>query len=87
MNHREFIQSLGGGTKVAELLLTAPGGGEIDREAVYKWIKLNRVPWKWRPALVAVARGQGVSIPADFIPGVVTQPATKRRAIRTAAAE
>ena len=85
MNHREFIQSLGGGTKVAELLSTAPGGGEIDREAVYKWIKLNRVPWKWRPALVAVVRDQGKPLPNEFIPGVTASQPTKRRAIRTAA--
>ena len=69
MKHSELIKELGGGTAVAEALKDAPGGGEVDREAVYKWAKLNRVPYKWRPALAAVARAQGKSVPDDFIPG------------------
>jgi len=70
MKHSELIGALGGGTKVAEALKDAPGGGEVDREAVYKWAKLDRIPWKWRAAVMAVARAQGQSVPEDFLPGV-----------------
>lgn len=70
MTHASLIEKLGGGTKLATLLQDAPGGGKVDREAVYKWAKLDRIPWRWRPAVAAVARAQGVAIPDDFIPGV-----------------
>lgn len=70
MKHSDLIKDLGGATKLAELLLVAPGGGQIDREAVYKWVKLDRVPWKWRPAVMAVARNHGVPLPDDFLPGI-----------------
>lgn len=70
MRHSAFIEALGGGTKVAQLLADAPGGGDVDREAIYKWSKLDHIPWKWRPALVAVARAQGTPIPTDFLPGI-----------------
>lgn len=75
MTHSELIDQLGGGTAVAKALKDVPGGGEVDREAVYKWAKLNHIPWKWRPALMAVARAQGKALPEDFIPGVEPEAA------------
>lgn len=75
MKHSDLIKELGGGTAVAQALKDAPGGGEIDREAVYKWAKLDRIPWKWRPAVMAVARSQGKSVPDDFLPGMESEAA------------
>lgn len=69
MDHAEFITLLGGGTKVAALLAEETGE-KIDREAVYKWRELNRVPFRWRPHLVVIARRVGVKLPQDFVPGV-----------------
>lgn len=69
MDHAEFIEALGGGTKVAALL-SEETGENIDREAVYKWRGLNRVPFRWRPHLVVIARRIGVKLPQDFVPGV-----------------
>lgn len=70
MKHSDLIRDLGGATEVVKLLADAPGGGPVDREAVYKWVKLDRIPWKWRAAVMSVARAQGKSIPDDFLPGV-----------------
>lgn len=67
MKHSDLIKELGGGTELAKALKDAPSGGDIDREAVYKWSKLDRIPWKWRPAVMAVARAQGISIPESFL--------------------
>jgi hypothetical protein len=66
MKHSDLIKELGGGTELARLLNEALGSDEIDREAVYKWAKLDRIPWRWRPVVVAVARAQGKPIPEDF---------------------
>lgn len=68
MKHSDIINTLGGGTKVSELL-----GGEVDREAIYAWAARDFIPWKWRPAIVAVARSQGVRLPKDFLPGVTSE--------------
>jgi hypothetical protein len=70
MKHSDLIEKLGGGTKLSEQLLEAPGGGPIARSAIYQWAKLDHIPWKWRPAVMAVARSHGVPLPEDFIPGV-----------------
>lgn len=70
MRHSALIEALGGGTQVAKLLEDVPGGGKIDREAVYKWAERDFIPWKWRPAVMAVARAHGKAIPEGFIPGV-----------------
>lgn len=70
MTHSELIEELGGATKLANALLTAPGGGDVDRDAIYKWSSLDRIPWRWRAPVAAVARAQGKALPDDFIPGV-----------------
>ena len=75
MTHSDLIEKLGGGTKLAEQLLVAPGGGEIARSAIYQWAKLDHIPWKWRPAVMAVARSHGVPLPGGFIPGVESETA------------
>lgn len=62
--HAAFIDALGGGTKVADLL-TAQTGTEVDRERVYKW-KTIGVPPKWQPNMAALARDKNVQIPPDF---------------------
>jgi hypothetical protein len=67
MKHSELIEQLGGGTRVAKLLNDELETAAIDRDAVYKWAKLDRIPWKWRPAVMAVARAQGISIPESFL--------------------
>ena len=75
MTHSDLIEKLGGGTILAARLSHAPGGGEIARSAIYQWAKLNHIPWKWRPAVMAVARSHGVPLPEDFIPGVEPEAA------------
>lgn len=75
MKHSDIIKDLGGATEIVKLLADAPGGGRVDREAVYKWIKLERIPWKWRPAVMGIARAQGVPLPDDFLPGIETEAA------------
>ncbi len=68
-SHSDLIETLGGATKVAELL-SAETGEDVDREAIYKWRKLNRVPWRWRPHVAQVAKRSGVKVPAGFLTGV-----------------
>lgn len=63
MTHSDFIEALGGGTKVAERL-------KIDREAVYKWRERDLIPWRWRPHLISFAREKGIRPPKQFLPGV-----------------
>jgi hypothetical protein len=81
MRHSKLIEELGGGTALAEALLKAPGGGPVDREAIYKWIKLDRIPWRWRAPVAAIARAQGKPIPTDFFPGMTSE--TSRRSRQT----
>ena len=69
MTHIEFIEALGGGAKIAERL-TELAGEHVDREAVYRWKKLNQIPWRWRSLLVGIAKEQGVTLPEEFLPGV-----------------
>lgn len=69
MNHADFINELGGGTKVAELL-AAETGEPIDRESVYKWRERDFIPWRWRPHLIAIAMRLGKHAPKNFVPGV-----------------
>lgn len=63
MKHADFIEELGGGTKVAERL-------KIDREAVYKWRERDFIPWRWRAPLLTMAREMGKKAPKEFLPGV-----------------
>lgn len=81
MTHSEFIKALGGGTEVAKLLSSATGQ-PIDREAVYKWIELNSVAWKWRGCLIGIARERGVPLPSNFLPGVSDKTPPAKRARR-----
>lgn len=66
MNHRDLIEKLGNGTKVAAWV-SARSGTAVDREAVYKWAA-NGIPWKWRPFIALMAAEQAISLPADFLP-------------------
>lgn len=69
MTHSEFIDALGGGTKIAEWL-TANAGEHVDREAVYKWKELDRIPWRWRSLLIVMAKDASITVPKDFLPGI-----------------
>ena len=68
MDHAELIEALGGGTVICDWLFKH-SGRRIDREAVYKWHKRNRVPWKWRGALLVMATAHNLRPPEDFLPG------------------
>lgn len=67
-DHAVLIDSLGGGSALAEALW-GPRTGKKDRRAelVYAW-KKNGVAWKWRPAVARIANERGVALPADFLP-------------------
>ncbi len=59
MKDPEIIAALGGHHKVAEKL-------GVSREAALHWTK-RHIPWKWRPAIKALAKQKRVPIPADFL--------------------
>lgn len=69
MRHADFIEALGGGTKVAESL-AAETGEEINRDSVYQWRAKDFIPWRWRPHLIVIARREGIKVPKNFVPGV-----------------
>lgn len=70
MGHAELIQALGGGTAVAKRL-SEMTGKPVDREIVYKWREFDRIPWRWRGHLIAIAKEQRQRLPPEFLPGVV----------------
>jgi hypothetical protein len=82
--HAYLIDALGGGQKVAEAVsdfLGLEGGDRVDREAVYKWKKENRIPYRWRDGVRALAIQGGLDLPADMMPPEpLLQPADKSSA-------
>lgn len=57
--HRELILALGGTKAVAEQI-------RQPRSAVSNWQKRG-VPWRWRPAIAAMARRKRIKLPAEFL--------------------
>jgi hypothetical protein len=64
--HAPLIDTLGGGTAIAEALWGE--ATERRREAVYKW-KRNGIPWRWRLEIYRLAGLRGVPVPSEFLSG------------------
>jgi len=64
-----LIDALGGSAAVAKAL-------GVSLSAVSNW-RSRPIPWRWRPALAALARREGVELPDDFL---TANPAVERAA-------
>lgn len=64
--HATLIDQLGGGTVIAEALFGGIGERGRHRDTIYKW-KRNGIPWRWRSAIVEIARERGVDLPDNFL--------------------
>lgn len=57
---RNLIEQLGG----VEAVATALGQ---RRNVVWNWCDRDAVPWRWRPAIAAMAKKKRVSVPDTFL--------------------
>ena len=69
---RDFLNTLGGPTRVAERL-SETTGDRIDRTRVAMWGVNDTVPYRWRAALVAMARMDGQPVPPEVMEGVTVE--------------
>lgn len=69
---RDFLNSIGGPTRVAERL-SETTGERIDRTRVAMWGVNDTVPYRWRAALVAMARADGQPVPPEVMEGVTIE--------------
>lgn len=56
---RDLIHELGGVTLIAKTL-------GVRTNVVSNWL-IRGIPWKYRPAVAAIAKKKGIKIPADFL--------------------
>jgi hypothetical protein len=66
----EFLKTLGGPTRIAERL-SETSGIHIERARVAMWGVNDSVPYRWRAALVAMARDDGKPVPPEVSEGVM----------------
>jgi len=59
MEHREFIDSLGGTLILARLV-------GVRAKAAWNWHERG-IPWRFRPAIADFAKDRGVEVPTDFL--------------------
>lgn len=67
MTHAEFIDAMGGATKVARLL------GQ-ERITVQSW-KRRGIAWQFRPTLAELAKREHVALPEQFLVPATTEVA------------
>lgn len=60
--HSQLINALGGTVGTAKRL-----GHGVTPNMTWNWRTADRIPWRWRPALAAIAKRGKIPLPKGFL--------------------
>lgn len=57
---KQLIEALGGHAALASEIKQPPS-------VVWNWADRDAIPWRWRPAVAALAKKRRIEVPSDFL--------------------